>query len=110
MVQLAKKNVDKSSKYNRKYYNRKAKAVEIVVGDQVLMRNVQERARAGEMRIYWEGKIFKEVEKCERLPVYKIRSLKDSRDTHVVYWKLLLKLDQLPVDVFDEEDNVGKKN
>ena len=49
-VQLARKNIGKSSEYNRNYYNKKAKAVEISVGDHMLMRNVQERGGTGKRK------------------------------------------------------------
>ena len=108
-VQLARKNVEKSADYNRQYYNKKAKAVEMVVGDHVLMRNVRERGGTGKMNSYWEEKIFKVIEKRENLPVYKIQGLKDGRDTRVVHRNLLMKVNQLPIDVFDEEEVPAKK-
>ena len=43
------------------------------------------------------------IEKKENLPVYKIRSLKKGRDIRVVHRNLLMKCEELPEDVFDEE-------
>ena len=40
---LAKSNIDKTAAYNKKAYDKKAKAVELVEGDKVLIKNVRER-------------------------------------------------------------------
>ena len=61
------------------------------------------------MNSYWEEKIFKVIEKRENLPVYKIQALKDGGDTRVVHRNLLMKVNQLPIDVFDEEEVPAKK-
>ena len=102
-VSLARANIDKSAEYNRTYYNKKAKAVELNEGDHVLMRNV-EKGGTGKLRSFWEEQIFKVVEKRENLPVYKIQSLKNSADTRLIHRNMLMKVDQLPLDVFEDEE------
>ena len=101
-VKLAQANISKAGEYNRKYYNKKAKAVQIDVGDHVLMKNVRESGGTGKLKSFWEEKIFKVVEKKENIPVYKIQGLGDERDTRVIHRNLMMKVDQLPLDVFDD--------
>ena len=84
-VKLAQANISKAGEYNRKYYNKKAKAVQIDVGDHVLMKNVRESGGTGKLKSFWEEKIFKVVEKRENIPVYKIQGLGDERDTRVIH-------------------------
>ena len=41
--QIAEQNVDKLCEHNKRHYNGKVKAVEIKVGDSVLVQNMRER-------------------------------------------------------------------
>ena len=104
-MQLARANIGKSAEYNRDQYNKKAKAVELQVGDRVLMRNVRERGGTGKLRSFWEEKLFEVVEKRDNVPVYRIQGVEDERDSGVVHRNLIMKVDQLPLDVFQEPDN-----
>ena len=104
-MQLARANIRKSAEYNREHYNKKAKAVELNVGDQVLMRNVRERGGTGKLRSFWEETVFEVVEKRDNVPVFRIRNIKDGRDSRVVHRNLLMKVEQLPLDVFDKPDD-----
>lgn len=45
----------------------------------------------------------------ENVPVYKIQNMKNSRDTRIVHRKKLLKVDELPLDVFEDIETKGKK-
>ena len=100
-VGIARENIGKSSEYNRKYYNNKVKAVEIIVGDKVLVKNVRARGGTGKLRSYWEEALFKVVEKRDGVPVYKIKNMKKASDVRVVHRNLLMKCDQLPEDIFE---------
>ena len=57
---------------SKKYYDRKVRAVEIVKGDQVLVKNVRERGGTGRLRSFWEETLFVVTEKRENVPVYTI--------------------------------------
>ena len=103
-MRVARLNIEKSADYNKQHYDKKAKAVEMQVGDKVLVRNVREKGGKTKLKSYWEENIFVVVEKREGLPVYKIKNIKNSRDTRVVHRNLLLRCEELPVNVFDEEE------
>jgi transposase InsO family protein len=102
-VEIAKKNIGKSAEYSKRYYDKKVRAVEIVVGDQVLMKNVRERGGTGKLRSYWEETLFTVIERRENVPVYTIKNMKKPSDIRVVHRNLLLKCDELPLDIFDKE-------
>ena len=108
-VEVARNNIKKSAGYNKKYYDRKAKAVELIPGDMVLMKNTRERGGTGKMRSFWEESIFKIVEKREKLPVYKIQSIKNDKDVRVVHRNLLLQCNELPMGTFEEEKKAPKQ-
>ena len=66
-VEIARQNIKKSAEYNKKNFDKKAKAVDLEIGDRVLMRNVRERGGTGKLRSYWEEAVFKVVKKREGL-------------------------------------------
>jgi hypothetical protein len=101
-MELARANMDKSADYNKRYHDKKAKVVEINVGDRVLVRNYREKGGTGKLKSFWEEAIFVVEEKKEGLPVYKVKNLKKARDTRVVHRNKLMKCEELPLDVFDE--------
>ena len=102
-VKVARENITKSAQYNKRYYDKRAKAVEIVVGDMVLVKNVRERS-GGKLKSYWEEALFKVVEKKDNLPVYTIKNMKKARDVRTVHRNLIMKCDELPLDVFDQDE------
>ena len=59
------------------------------------------------MKSFWEETLFTVVERRDPMPVYKIQSIKDTSDIRVVHRNLIMKCDQLPLDVFEEK--VDKK-
>ena len=69
---LATSKMEKAADYNKVVYDKKAKAVELVVGDQVLMKNVRERGGTGKLKSFWEETLFQVIEKRDGIPVYKI--------------------------------------
>ena len=77
---LADFNMRKAAGYNKKDHDKKAKAVDLVVDDQVLMRNVQERRGTQKLNRFWKETLFKVIENREILPVYKIQNVKNQRD------------------------------
>ena len=106
---VARENIEKSAEYNKKYYDKKAKSVEISVGDHVLMENVREKGGTGKLKSFWEENIFSVTEKKEGMPVYTIKNLKKPSDTRVVHRNLLMRCEELPLDVFDAEREEDKK-
>ena len=108
--EIAKSNIRKSAGYNKRYYDRKARTVEIKVGDLVLVRNLRERGGrgTGKLRNYWEEKIFKVTEVKENVPVYTVKNVKKSKDIRTLHRNHLMKVD-LPLDIFDEKERPKKK-
>ena len=105
---IARKNIDKSAQYNKQHYDKHAKAAQLQIGDQVLVRNYRQRTGKPKMRSYYEESLFKVVEVRENVPVYKVQNVMKPRDVRVVHRNKLLKVDELPVDAFQEKD-VPKK-
>ena len=108
-VRVAQENIRKSAEYNKKLYDGKVKAVEVLVGDLVLVKNVREKGGTGKLKSYWEEAIFKVIEKKDGLPVYKIKNLRKAKDVRTVHRNLLMKCDELPLNVFDDEEERKKK-
>ena len=72
---IANRNIGKSGSYNKQKYDQKHGAVEIVVGDRVLVKNVrpQGTTRAGKLASFWEPTIHEVIYRYEGLPVYVVR-------------------------------------
>ena len=103
--EIARENIRKSAGYNKKYYDQKARTVEIKVGDLVLVRNLRERGGrgTGKLRNYWEEKIFKVIEVKDNVPVYTIKNTKKSKDIRTIHRNHLMKV-ELPLDIFDKKE------
>ena len=99
---VARTNIGKSAQYNKKYFDKKANAVEIDIGDAVLVKNDREKGGTGKLKSWWVEAIFKVVEKMEGLPVYKVKNIRKSRDIRVLHRNKLMKYNDLPLDVFEE--------
>ena len=107
---IAREKMGKMAAYNKRSYDKKAKAVDIVVGDRVLMRNKRDRSEGtAKLTSYWEHSIFVVTEKRENLPVYRIKNIHKKSDVRVVHRNLLMLCNELPMEVFDEE-TVRKEN
>ena len=61
------------------------------------------------MRSYYEESIFKVVEVREDVPVYRIQNVRKPKDVRTVHRNKLLKVDELPLDVFDEKGESSKR-
>ena len=105
---MAKDNMEKAAEWNKQGYDRKAKAVDVEVGDKVLMQNCRKKGGTGKLKSYWEHSIFEVVEKRGDAPVYKIRNVHKKKDERVVHRNLLMLCNELPVDVFKEPSEVKK--
>ena len=101
--EIARKNIDKSATYNKTHYDKQAKAVALQVGDRVLVQNMREKRGKPKMRSFYEENIFKVIEARQDVPVYKIQNIKREKDVRIVHRNKLLKVDQLPTDVFEDK-------
>ena len=93
--------MEKSGQYNKKKYDEKIRCVDIEVGDHVLVQNVG-KDKAGKIKSYWEQKIWTVVKKHDNVPVYTVRLLNGVK-TKKVHRNLLMKVNSLPVDTFDQK-------
>ena len=107
-MEVARRNIGKAAEYSKKNYDKKAKAVEMKVGDLVLMQNKREKSESRKLRSYWEEAIFEIMEKRENLPVYVIRNIRKNKDVRVVHRNLLMKCEELPLDTFDKREKRKK--
>ena len=106
---VARSNIEKLSGYNKRHYDAKAKAVDIQVGDLVLVQNMREREGKAKMRSYWEENLFKVTEVKKNVPVYTITNVRKSKDVRVVHRNKLMRVNELPMNVFGEGESTGKK-
>ena len=108
-VEIARTNIQKSAEYNKKNFDKKAKAVDLEIGDRVLMRNVRERGGTGKLRSYWEDTLFKVIKQRELLPVYEIQNVMKSNDVRVVHRNMLMRCNELPLSLFKAGDGGEKE-
>ena len=92
---------------NKKRYDRKMRHVAIDVGDKVLVRNLTPRGGTGKMNSWWERRIYTVISIRDLVPVYTIKPI-DGGKPRTVHRNLLMKVDDLPDDIFDQE-KPGKK-
>ena len=95
--------MEKAAEYNKDYYDKKARCVEIVIGDQVLVRNVREKGGTGKLRNHWESNIFKVVDKKADCPVYTVENIKMAKDRRILHRNLLFRCNDLPAETFEEK-------
>ena len=77
---IARVNIGKGAGYNKKWYDRKAKSVEIKLNDFVLVKNDRARLGKKKLRSYWEENIFRVVEVRKDFPVFKVKNLYKTKD------------------------------
>ena len=70
--QIAQKHACGSGEQNKRYYDKKVRGVEIVVGDKVLSKN-REKGGTGKLKTFWEDKVYVVVDVDENTPVYTIK-------------------------------------
>ena len=106
--EIANKKIKKAAEYNKNYYDGKIKQVEIKPGDRVLVKNV---AKGGtrKLKSFWEKRIYEVVSKDDLLPVYLVKPL-EGKKTKNLHRNLLMKVNDLPNDVFKDKQVVKKKN
>ena len=88
-----------SSAKNKSYYDQKARGVVLKPGDRVLVRNMSERGGPGNLRSYWEKRIYVVKEQISDNPVYVIHPEGDSNARNrTLHRNLLLLVNDLPVE------------
>ena len=70
--QIAQKHAAESGNQNKRYYDKKVRGVDIVVGDRVLHKNRDKEGR-GKLRTFWEDMVYVVVDRDENTPVYSIK-------------------------------------
>ena len=97
--QIANEKIGKSAGYNKNKHDQKAKAVDIVAGDRVVIRNVRPKGwyttRKAKLASYWNPLVFEVVEKLKNGPVYVVREWGTQKKPRVVHRNLLKKINEL---------------
>ena len=75
------------------------------IGDQVLLKNVKKvnEGETGKLKTFWEQCLYKVESKLKELPVYKIKPLCSRGLSKTVHRNMLLRANDLPLDVFDDD-------
>ena len=71
--EIARKHIEVGKKANVRYYNKKVRGNEILIGDEVLLRNNKQRGGTGKLNTYWENTVYQVVNVDPLLPVFTIR-------------------------------------
>ena len=98
--QIAHSRMVKSGEYNKKLYDSKVKLVAVGVGDRVLLKNL-DRNENRKLKTYWERRIYEVVSKLPDLPVYTIKPVSGKGREKTVHRNLLMRVNDLPLNVFD---------
>ena len=61
------------------------------------------------MQSWYEENLFRVIEKKEGIPVYTIKNIRKSKDVRVLHRNKLLRVNEMPLDVFEEVE-VSKKD
>ena len=69
---IAKKNIEKQGDRNKQYYDNRVHAVDITVGDKVLLRNHKEKGGTGKLKNYWEDTVYSVLDMDSDIPVFTI--------------------------------------
>ena len=100
---IARENIRKASTYNKKHFDKRVNTVELEVDDMVLVRNLRQKEGKPKMQSWYEENLFKVTEKKEGIPVYTIKNIKKSKDVRVLHRNKLLRVNEMPLDVFEED-------
>ena len=94
---IVQQNIGKSAGYNKNKYDEKAKCVDIVSGDRVLMRNVRPKGttRSGKIASWWHPVVYEVVEKLPNIPVYVVKEWGTRKKPRVLHRNLLKQVNDL---------------
>ena len=101
--EIAREKIRKTAGYNKQNFDLKAKAGDLEIGDRVLVRNLREKGGTGKLRNHWESAFFEVLEKKDNLPVFKVKNMNKSSDIRVLHRNLMMKCEDLPLDIFEGE-------
>ena len=98
--QIANQNSDKGKQYHKAVYDKKARSVDLKVGDRVLVQNCKPLG-TGKLSSFWQPNVFVVLKKRDNLPVYELRRYGSPKDKVRVLHRNLLKPvnDLLPQEV-----------
>ena len=106
---IARENIQKASAYNKKHFDKRVNTAELEVDDMVLVRNLRQKEGKPKMQSWYEENLFRVIEKKEGIPVYTIKNIRKSKDVRVLHRNKLLRVNEMPLDVFEEVE-VSKKD
>ena len=95
---IANENIGKSAGFNKNNYDKKAKSVELVSGDRVLVKNVrpQGTTRAAKLASYWDNTVYEVVEQLKGIPVFVLREWNSrNKKTKTLHRNLLKRVNEL---------------
>ena len=96
---LAQRQSSASAVRNKRYYDKKARYVDIQPHDRVLVRNLSERGGPGKLRTFWEKEVYVVVRCKDPLsPVYKVRRETGKGHSQVLHRNLPLPCNDLPIE------------
>ena len=72
----------KVGKYNKEYYDKRAKGVPLAVGDKVLCRN-REKGGTGKLRSHWEKVIYTVIKMDPDIPVITVQEKKGGKQKRI---------------------------
>ena len=102
---IARENIGKAKGYNKRWYDRKAKSVEIKTNDLVLVKNDRERLTKKKLRSYWERNLFRVVEVRKDLPVFKVKNIHKTKDIRILHRNKLMLVNEIPFDLFEKPES-----
>ena len=92
---IVRENTSKKRAENEKQYNKKARGVEIVEGDKVLLRNDNEKRGTGKLKNYWEKGVYIVEKKHDDLPIFTIKSVEGKKIPKIVHRNRLMPCNSL---------------
>ena len=101
--QVAQQNMEKCGEANKRRYDAKIKTVNIEVGDNVLVRNV-EKGGTGKLKSWWERKLYKVVEKFENIPVFVVKPIEGGAEKKL-HRNMLMEANDIPPNIFGQMDD-----
>ena len=101
--EIVQKNSEKKRGEAKKHYDQKAKAIEIGIGDRILIRN-REKGGTGKLRNFWEEEIYIVTSKDDDIPVYSVEPERGGK-TKRIHRNNMLKCELLKM---PEKEDVKK--
>ena len=95
---IAIKHIQSSAAQVKHHYDKKARSIVLIPGDQVLVRNTK-KGGPGKIRSYWEDTIYKVVNRLkEDSPIYRVKPENGRGHQKILHCTMLRPCDALPVE------------